>query len=98
MKNGKLIALLAVLLVLPAMAKAWTVGSILANTVNLIGTIFGVAAVVYFLWYGGMFLMARGDPAKTAEARKGALWGVVGVIIGLMSYGIVQVISVTFGI
>ena len=85
-------------MVLPAIAKAWTIESLACSVQGLIWVVFGVAAVVYFLWYGIMFLMARGDATGVGNARQGVLWGVVGVVVGSIALGVVSAILNFFNI
>jgi hypothetical protein len=100
--NKKLVAsyVLAGLALLPTIASAvgLDVGTIACKVEGLVWIAFGVAAVVYFLWYGILFLMAAGDPGKVATARQGLLWGVVGVVVGGIALSIVSVISTYFEI
>ena len=98
--NKKLVSLLslAALLVAPLGAKAVTVGGIACSVQSLVEIIFGVVAVVYFLWYGIMFLTARGDATKIGEARLGVLYGVVGVVVGGLALVVVGLIAQFFGI
>lgn len=87
-------------LVMPMVAMAGnpTVGSLACSIQNLVVLLFGVIAVIYFLWYGIMFLIARGDPAKTEVARMGVIYGVVGVVVGGLAFVVVQMIASFFGI
>lgn len=87
-----------VLLLLPDITMAWTVKSVMDNVIEYVEIAFGAAAIVYFLWYGIMFLKSRGDPAKAQEARWSLIWGVLGVIIGLLALTIVEKIKVAFGL
>ena len=98
MNKKVLLYLVPVLAVLPAIAKAWTIESLACSVQGLIWMIFVVAAVVYFLWYGIMFLMARGDASGVQSARQGVLWGVVGVVVGAIALGVVSAILDFFNI
>ena len=45
-------------------------------------TIFGAAiAAIMIVYVGILFLLARGEADKVAEARNALLWGIVGVAI-----------------
>ncbi len=57
------------------------------------GLIFGAIAVIMFLTAGILFLTAQGQPEKIATARQAFIWGVAGVVVGLISFSIVQVVS-----
>lgn len=84
--------LLAVLLISPNLALAWSIPGIACSIQSIVQIAFVVAAVVYFLWYGIMFLMAAGDASKVGTARQGVLWGIVGVIVGAIALGIIDAV------
>ena len=98
--NNKKLSILYILgaLLLPSIAMAWSPGSLAQAIINLVQLVFITAAVVYFLVYGVMFLMARGEPEGVKTARTGLLYGVVGVIVGLIAFGIVAAIKAFFGL
>ena len=52
--------------------------------------IFGLIALIAFVIAGILFLTAAGSPEKIAQARTAFLWGVVGVVVGIV--GIVRAI------
>lgn len=89
----------AFLLALPTLTMAQaTVEAIGCKVARLVWIVFGIAAIAYFLWYGIMFLMARGDASKTQEARLGVLYGVVGIVVGVLALSAVSIIATFFGI
>ena len=57
------------------------------------GTIFGGAAVVFFVIAGILFLTAQGDPAKIKTARSAFIWGIAGVVVGIMAFSIVAFVA-----
>lgn len=60
---------------------------------QIVGLVFGAIAVVLFVMAGIMFLTAQGDPEKVKTARNAFIWGVVGVLVGLVAYGIIALVS-----
>lgn len=56
-------------------------------------TAFFIVAVIYFLWGAFTFLQAGGDATKVAEGKKRILYGVIAVIVALISTGAAQLIS-----
>ena len=54
---------------------------------------FFIIAVMYFLWGAFTFLQAGGDAAKVAEGKKRILYGVIAVIVALVSTGVAQIIN-----
>ena len=76
-----------------ALGPGTTPAQILLAIKNLVVIIFTAAAIIYFLVYDIMFLMARGEPGAVATARQGVLWGVVGVAVGILAIFIVDIVG-----
>ena len=73
-----------------------TIGSLtqIVNDIeNAMGLIFGAIAVICFLVAGILFLTAGGVPEKVAAARSAFLWGIAGVIVGIIAFSIVAIVS-----
>lgn len=103
-KNIVIIFTSAVLLVLPFIVLAYpgAVDSqgliqVAINILNVLGSLFGVFAVIMFLVAGFLFLSANGESSKVSQAKQAILWGFVGVIVGVLSFGIVEAISSALG-
>lgn len=62
---------------------------------NFIWPIFIGFAVIMFIVSGFLFLSANGDPGKISTARHAVLWGIVGVIIGILAFSIPYIIQRT---
>jgi hypothetical protein len=60
---------------------------------NLMGTIFGAVAVIAFLISGVLFLTAGGDPEKVQMARSAFIWGIAGVVVGIIAFSIVAIVG-----
>ena len=60
---------------------------------NLAALIFGLMAVVMFVMAGILFLTARGAPEKVQEARGAFMWGVAGVVVGIIAFSIVAIVG-----
>ena len=67
--------------------------SIIQDIENAMGTIFGAIAVICFLVAGILFLTAGGVPEKVAAARSAFLWGIAGVIVGIIAFSIVAIVE-----
>ena len=71
-----------------------------AGSNNLMGTIntiisvvlgvLGILAVAYIIYGGFMFTTAAGDPAKTKKARETIMYGVIGLVVALLAFAIVN--------
>ena len=90
--------LLSVLLV-PVMVSAQPVVTInsLEQLVNAIKRplwiVFGLIALIAFVTSGIYFLTAAGNPEKVVQARTAFLWGIVGVVVGIIAFSIVRIIE-----
>jgi len=107
MKNIKLFLASVVALSLPIIALAQMqpiaqggpgvqVGSlqeIINSITNAMGLVFGAVAVICFLVAGMLFLTAQGSAEKIAAARQAFLWGVAGVVIGIISFSIIAIVA-----
>lgn len=102
-KTLALVLLGAVLFPITGLAVSSTVppgeGSV-ASLPALIGTIqtiiwmvFGLLAVISIVISGILFLFAAGQPDKIATARNAFVWGVVGVVVGILAYSILAIIG-----
>ena len=60
---------------------------------NAAGLVFGAIAVICFLVAGILFLTAGGVPEKVQAARSAFIWGIAGVVVGILAFSIIAVIS-----
>lgn len=111
--NKKLIALLSsgALLALPLITLAdiqpgsaptpnsgISVVDIINKTLNFVWPIFVGFAVIMFLVAAFQFLTAQGDPTKVAGARQAILWGVIGVVAGIIAFSLPFIVRTTLNI
>lgn len=75
-----------------------TIERIILGILNKIWIIFGAFAVIMFIWAGITFLTSQGAPQKIEQARAAVLWGVVGVIVGIISYSIITIVGNIIGV
>ena len=99
--NKKLIAFVssAVLLALPVIAlgvalptstpaQYLTLQSFFDVLFKVLWILFVAFAVIMFIIAGFLFLTANGDEAKIGVARNAVLWGVVGVVMGIVAFSL----------
>ncbi|MBI1866322.1 MAG: hypothetical protein HY005_03335 [Candidatus Staskawiczbacteria bacterium] len=55
--------------------------------------VFGLIALIAFVVAGILFLSAGGDPEKVKTARAAFLWGIVGIVVGIVAFSIVTIIE-----
>ena len=71
-----------------------------AGSNNLMGTIntiisvvlgvLGILAVAYIIYGGFMLTTATGDPVKIKKARETIMYGVIGLVVALLAFAIVN--------
>lgn len=95
--NKKILSLVILLLLLgPAVSFAVvdSIQSLMAAIVNgVLWVVFGGIVVICFVYSGILFLSSGGSPEKISRARQSFLWGVVGVVVGIIAYSIVKILE-----
>ena len=81
----------------PNTVETLTVGAIINIVLNFIWPIFAGFAVLMFLLAGFLFLTSQGEEDKIDQARQAVLWGVVGVVVGLLAFSIPAIVRITVG-
>lgn len=68
---------------------------------NVVLTIVWIVAVVFFIIMfivaGFQFFNAKGDADALSDARRNAIYGVVGLVVAVLGWSMVQVIKSAFG-
>ena len=73
-----------------------TIGSlqqIIHDVENAAGLVFGALAVILFIFAGIRFLTAGGEPEKVQTARGAFMWGIVGVVVGIIAFSIIAIVG-----
>ena len=70
---------------------------VLANIIQVILAVSGLLAVAFIIIGGIMYITSLGDPAGTAKAKQTIYYAVIGMVIVLIAYGIVEFIVRGFG-
>ena len=63
------------------------------NVETVVWIVFTCIVVICFVWAGVLFLTARGEPEKLKTAKSAFIWGVVGVVVGIIAYSIIAIVS-----
>jgi len=79
-----------------APAGGLTLAKIIAGIKTSIWTIFAGMIVIMLVWAGIMFLTAAGDPEKLGRAKKAFMWGIVGVIVGIIAFSVEAIVIAIF--
>jgi hypothetical protein len=81
----------------PTGAQVSSINELINNVLNGIWIVFGAIAVIMFIIAGVLFLAAQGNPEKVAQARQAFLWGVAGVVVGIIAYSIIAIVGTFIG-
>lgn len=69
----------------------------LINTV-LVPLLFAVAFIVFLYGIAKTYIFSHGEPSEVVEGHKLLLWGLIGFAIMVSVWGIVNVVTDTFGL
>lgn len=69
------------------------INSLFAAIVSVIWTVFVGIGIICILFAGLMFLTALGNAEKIKQARSAALWGVVGMVVGILGFSATSILS-----
>lgn len=63
---------------------------LIKNVINIVLGVVGILAVVMMIMGGISFITSQGDAGKVTKARNTILYGVVGLIVALLAFAIVN--------
>lgn len=104
MKNKKIFALFALALIsLPVLvlADAYpitnplnynTIKELLVHIADGAMAVIGALSTVMLLFAGGLFLFSHGEPENITKAKKAVLYAIIGIVIVIARYAIVDLI------
>lgn len=81
----------------PDSSKGQTIDSGLRTTVNTLLFVVGVAAVIVLIIGGLRFVLAGGNAQSVSSAKDSILYAVIGIVIALLAYAIVNFVLTQFG-
>ena len=81
----------------PASQQSKTVEGGLKSAVNTLLFVVGVAAVIVILVGGLRFILAGGNAQTISSARDTVLYAVIGLVVALLAYAIVNFVLTQFG-
>lgn len=107
MKKSLIILFVASLLILPILASAIDFGvpsggigdvpSLVNRILTPVWQVFIGLAVIMIIISGILFLTAAGNPEKIVQARQAFLWGIVGIVVGVIAFSITAIVKVAIG-
>lgn len=71
--------------------------AVFKNAVNWALILAGTAAVFFIIFSGIKFITSGGDPKQVEGARKTATWAIIGLLIILFSFAIINIIGIITG-
>lgn len=97
--GAMLLPLSAFAIILPGSAPAGALNltTIFTAILNLLWVIFIGLAVIMFLVAGFQFVTAQGEPSELKKARDSMIWGVVGIIAGVVAFSLPAIVANFFG-
>ncbi len=75
-----------------------TLGNLVSVIIPFVITVCSILLFFIFVWGGYDFMMSRGDAGRVKAARAKITAGVVGFILLVLSYFIVNIISTVFNV
>lgn len=72
--------------------------NILQFSVNLLSIAVVIAAVIFVLWGGILWITSQGDKAKVDKARHTIMYAIIGVVIMILAFIIIQIIGTLLGV
>jgi hypothetical protein len=81
----------------PANTKGQTVQEGIRIAVNTLLFVVGVASVIVLIVGGLRFILAGGNASSVASARDSILYAVIGIVVALLAYAIVNFVLGQFG-
>ena len=70
-----------------------TISGILTNLLNWLLLLFGIFGVLGFVISGIMYLTSTGDEGQIDRAKSAMLYSIVGVLVGLIGYIVLQAVK-----
>lgn len=73
-----------------------TLNGIISGGITLFLGLIAVGAFASLIYSGFMYITAGGDASKTEKAKKNILWAIIGVILAVSSYVLIQLVVSVF--
>ena len=91
----------SVLFLVPLVALAADLGTILGKVAGIIDGLTPVVvglALLFFFWGLALFILNAGDEEKRSKGRSIMIWGVIAIFVILTVFGLVSVLQETFSL
>mgnify|MGYP003393739588 FL=1 len=74
------------------------ISSIATRVLNIAWIITVTATILFFIMAGFKFLSAKGDAHELESAKRFLTWGLLGVLVIMLSFSIITILKNSFGI
>ncbi len=64
----------------------------------LVPVLFAIAFIVFLYGIAKAYIFSHGEPDEVAEGHKLLMWGIIGFVVMISIWGIVNVVASTFGL
>lgn len=78
--------------------KSGNEAGIFSNAMSIFITITIVVTVIFVIWAGIQWVMSGGDKQKVAAARAKLTWGIIGLVVALSAFLLINMFSYFFGV
>jgi hypothetical protein len=92
------LSVLAIDLVPQPTAQNVDIYSLINGIFNLIWPIIAAVTIILFVLSGFLYLTAQGEPAKIDKANQALIWGIIGIVVILLSFSLPFIIKTTLGV
>jgi hypothetical protein len=72
-------------------------GGVVTNIISVVIFIVGLVCVVMLVWGGIQYILSTGDSGKVTNAKNTILYAVVGLIVCIVAFAVVQFVLVNVG-
>ena len=79
------------------LAKDADLPSVVTTVINIILYAVGVIAVVMMIFGGFQYITSSGDTAKVTKAKNTILYGIIGLVVAILAYAIVNFVITNIG-
>lgn len=69
-----------------------TAPSVATNIINGVISVLAIVSVIMIVFAGQRYMVAMGDPGKISQAKNMILYGVIGLVIALLAFAVVNFI------
>jgi len=97
-KKNLLVLLLASCFLLPSVALAFDLTTVMNNIIVQLEIVSIGLIVIMFMWAGLIYLTARGEPARVSKAHSMMIWGAVGTAVLILAEGMEALIKGILGL